>query len=62
MTKENFAIQIIETVNNYNESGEPTIALESVISLLDLLEPRDRKSFAKWGYQKDQSTEDECWS
>lgn len=62
MTKENFARQIIETVNNYNESGEPTVASESIISFLDLLEPRDRESFAKWGYPQDQSTEDECWS
>lgn len=62
MTKENLAKQIIETVNNYNDAGEPTIALEGVIALLDTLEPRDRESFAKWDYPQDQSTEDECWS
>jgi hypothetical protein len=62
MTKENLAKQIIETVNNYNDAGEPTIALEGVIALLDTLEPRDRESFAKWGHPHEQSTEDECWS
>lgn len=62
MTKENLAKQIIETVNNYNDVGEPTIALEGVMALLDTLEPRDREKFAKLGYPKDQSTEDECWS
>jgi hypothetical protein len=62
MTKENLAKQIIETVKNYNDAGEPTLALEGVIALLDTLEPRDRESFSKWGDSKDQSTEDECWS
>lgn len=62
MTKENLAKQIIETVKHYYEAGEPTIALENVISLLDTLEPRDKESFAKWGYPKDRSTEDECWT
>ena len=62
MTKENLAKQIIETVNNCNDAGEPTIALEGVIALLDTLEPRDRESFAKWGHPHEQSTEDECWS
>lgn len=62
MTKENLAKQIIDTVNNCNETGEPTIALEGVIALLDTLEPRDRERFAKWGYPQEQSTEDECWS
>ena len=62
MTKENLAKQIIETVNNYNDAGEPTIALEGVIALLDTLEPRDRKSFARWGQLHEQSTEDECWA
>jgi len=36
--------------------------LEGVMALLDALEPRDRESFAKWGYPQDQSTEDDCWS
>jgi hypothetical protein len=62
MTKENLAKQIIETVNNYNDAGEPTIALEGVIALLDTLEPRDKERFAKWGQPHEQSTEDECWS
>lgn len=62
MTKENLAKQIVETVNNYNDSGEPTLAMEGVIALLDTLEPRDRERFAKWGQQDEQSTEDECWS
>ena len=62
MTKEKLAKIIIETVNNYNEIGEPTIALENILVLLDILEPRDRESFAKWGYPHEQSTEDECWS
>lgn len=62
MTKENLAKQIIETVNNYNDAGEPTIALEGVIALLDTLEPRDRKDFARWGQPHEQSTEDECWA
>ncbi len=61
MTKENLAKQIIETVNNCNDAGEPTIALENVITLLDILEPRDRESFAKWGFPHEQCTEDECW-
>ncbi len=59
MTKENLAKQIIEIVNNYNDTEE---ALEGVMALLDTLEPRDKESFAKWGYPHEQSTEDECWS
>lgn len=62
MTKENLAKNIIETVNNCNEAGEPAITLEGVIVLLDTLEPRDRERFAKWGQPHEQSTEDECWS
>ena len=62
MTKENLAKQIIDTVNNYNEEGEQTIALEGVMALLDTLQPRERESFAKWGQPHEQSTEDECWS
>lgn len=61
MTKKDLAKQIVETVNNCNGAGEPTLAVEYVIVLLDALEPRDRESFSKWGDPHEQSTEDECW-
>ena len=61
MTKEELAKQIIETVDNFYDAEDPTTALEGVIALLDTLEPRDRESFAKWGFPNQQSTEDKCW-
>jgi hypothetical protein len=58
MTKEKLAKEIIETIEN---SDSEIDALESVIILLDVLEPKDRKIFSKWGYENDQTTEEECW-
>ena len=58
MTKEKLAKEIIEAIEN---SDNEIDALESVIILLDVLEPKDRKIFSKWGYENDQTTEEECW-
>lgn len=58
MTKTEFISQIIQTVENAESNEE---AREGVNSLVNLLEPKDRERFAKWGFKKDQSTPEKCW-
>lgn len=34
---------------------------ESIMDMLDALEPKDRERFAQWGYPHQQSTPENCW-
>lgn len=58
MNKKELAIQIRQTVENAYSSTE---AENDIIDFLDLLEPKDRERFAKWGNKKQQSTIEDCW-
>ena len=58
MTKEDFAKQIIETVEN---SGDQEEAFELIFSMLSLLHPVDRAQFAQWGYPEQRVSEGICW-
>lgn len=59
MTKEYLAAHIIDAVTISNEKGES--AFESVINLLDVLTPKDRIEFSRWGSTNEQSTAIKCW-
>ena len=58
MTKRNLAEQIFETGYHAENKKE---AVNSIISFLDLLEPKDRQKFSEWGFNKDLSTPEKCW-
>lgn len=62
MTKETFAKQLLETVNNMNYVGESDEKkVQAIMMLLAPLQPKNRKRFANWGKPEDQSNENECW-
>ncbi|SDS12973.1 hypothetical protein SAMN04487764_1521 [Gillisia sp. Hel1_33_143] len=58
MTKRNLAEQILETVYNSENKQE---GIDGIISLLDVLEPKNKERFSEWGYPEDKSTPEKCW-
>ena len=63
MTKSEFAKTLISMVDNFRFVGDSeTEVQQSIMNMLGELEPKDRESFAQWGYTNQQSTVEECWS
>ncbi|MBC7847240.1 MAG: hypothetical protein H7Y10_12185 [Flavobacterium sp.] len=61
MTKLEFAKQLIETVTNNYDMQQDHENEPAVMALLEVLEPKDKEVFAKWGFPNQQSTVDDCW-
>lgn len=63
MTKEEFAKQLLQTVDNAREldgADDPEI-VGQLLFMLETLQPVDREKFAAWGYVHQKSTPAECW-
>lgn len=62
MTKKEFAKQIFELVQNgIDVLKSDDELIDDIEIFIDCLEPRDREQFAKWGYEKDKATLQNCW-
>jgi hypothetical protein len=62
MTKKQFSKQVFELVRNGIDFDKSDDEITDDLEIfMDCLEPRDREQFAKWGYEKDQSTPEKCW-
>ena len=62
MTKENFAKQLYDTVDNGKWMGDSKEAiLENIENLLTTVQPTDRDKFAFWGQANEVSTPKDCW-
>ncbi len=64
MTRKEFSSQILQIVDNSREIDN--LSDEQIVTALSLfmssvLEPKNRESFAKWGFPKDKSTPNDCW-
>jgi len=63
MTQQEFSSQILELVDNGRYCGKPDEeVIGDIMLFLNVLEPRDRKDFSKWGYPPHQVDVDRCWS
>ena len=63
MTKEKFAEQILQTVDNardFDGHNDKQI-VETLARFISVLKPKDLENFAKWGTKDQHSTKDKCW-
>ena len=61
MTKLELAKQLIETITNNYDMQQDHENETAVMALLDVLEPKDREQFSKWGFPNQQSSVEDCW-
>ena len=61
MTKKELAKQIIETITNNHDMQQDHENEPAIMAFLELLEPKDKEVFAKWGFPNQQSSVDDCW-
>lgn len=58
MTKQGLIDLIYDAVHH---SKDEESAMDEISSYLEVLEPRDKEAFAKWGKGDEQTTPDKCW-
>jgi hypothetical protein len=63
MTQKEFASQMLQVVDNSREiDGKSNDEIvNELVMFLSVLEPKNRETFSKWGFPKDQSTVTDCW-
>lgn len=62
MTKKEFAKQVFQLVQNSIEEGKEEREITNDVKIfLDILEPRDRGKFCKWGNPPVQVEPSKCW-
>lgn len=64
MNIKGFAENLMNTVDNSRDYDYATDdqVVEELVKLLELLEPKDRERFCKWGVPKYQVSPEDCWS
>ena len=63
MTQKEFASQMLQIIDNSREiDGKSDEEIVKELTLfMSVLEPKNRETFSKWGFEKDQTTVENCW-
>lgn len=62
MNKKEFAKHIYQLIqNSIEEEKSDDEIIDDVEILLEVLEPRDREKFSKWGHKNVQVPSSKCW-
>ncbi len=62
MTKKEYITQLFQLIQNgFNNRISDNDFKDDLESFIDVLEPKDRDRFSKWGYPDVQVSPNECW-